>query len=156
MKKIRRIRIIYWAFKKRITLEILLSALTLIAFMLTTSGYLPTSKVFISLMVALASFYFLTSFLPTVKADTLTQLASRASGIIASIVIMGILFSILSLSGYKNMLQIGGLSLLIVFVIFLIFTFRRVEAYVLHLMVRSVILMVLSWYVFVNPAEGVL
>jgi hypothetical protein len=153
MKKIRRIRIIYWAFKKRITVEIILSAITLLIYILTISGYIKTNMVLLVAMVVLASFYFLTTFLPTVKADVVTKVASRVSGIIAAVIIMGILFSFLSLDGYKNMLQIGGATLSIIFVIFLISMFRRVEAYVFHLMVRSVILMVLAWYVFINPAE---
>jgi hypothetical protein len=152
MKKIRRIRIIYWAFKKRITVEIILSAITLLIYILTISGYIKTNMVLLIAMVVLASFYFLTTFLPTVKADVVTKVASRVSGIIAAVIIMGILFSFLSIDGYKDMLQFGGATLSIIFVIFLISMFRRVEAYVFHLMVRSVILMVLAWYVFMNPA----
>jgi hypothetical protein len=139
-----------WLSARQIIIEIVLVVLVGFAFFLKFL-YLPgADEALMITMLTLAAFYFLMGFVPASTDNIFVLILSKVFAISSAVCIIGLLFAFLHVSGAKEQLMIGLLSLGVsgFILLFLIITARMPKA--IPLIIRFVALGALSLNAFMT------
>ncbi|MFN3839574.1 MAG: hypothetical protein ACK4RF_02610 [Cyclobacteriaceae bacterium] len=123
--------------------ELVLSALALAAWLL---GADP--QVMMITLTVLAGFYFLSAFIIVQLDEIYGHVAVKVSGISSAVCVFALLFKILSLEGYRQMMMVGLLSVVAALVIMVGFFLKSQNKNYLRFIIRSLALTGISLYVF--------
>jgi hypothetical protein len=139
--------VLNWLSGKRLFVEILITILALLIYILHVSNIVSDLPLMIVLLT-LAGFYFISGFLYIPTESLITTIASKVAGVASSICTVGIVFKIFHLEGAENQLMIGILSLLPATLVLLFTLLKNRTEEILVLVVRGIVIFSISFWIF--------
>lgn len=104
-------QIIQWLSDQKIKIEIILVLLVILSVLLKISGFTGSDEALMISMTLLAGFYFLSAYFMVEMNTIMMVITLKIFSIASSVCIIGLLFTMLNLTGAQQMLLIGAASM---------------------------------------------
>jgi len=141
-------KLFHWLAANKVLLEVLLVSLSAATYFLIRHQVIKDQGLFMFFMTTLATFYFLSAYLPMELKGLLEIIAMKVVGISSAVSIIGLQFHLLGLTGGGQMMVIGGTSLGFAGVILLISWIQSRNIILVPLLLRIAILSPIVLFVF--------
>lgn len=137
-------QIIQWLSDQKIKIEITLVLLVILSVLLKISGFSGSDESLMISMTLLAGFYFLSAYFIVEMNTIILVVTLKVFSIASSVCIIGLLFTILKLTGAQQMLLIGVTSLGLAAVGIIYSTAQAWNSKYLPLLIRMVALGIIT------------
>ena len=138
-----------WITPRKLQLELLLVLLTVLSLLAFYSG-LDNGQILMIAMTTLAIFYFISGYFTPDLEGNFGLVIYRISYIGCSVIVLGVLFTLLKYEGADQMLLIGGISIAVMFVTMIIYgvntsSIEKVRPYLIRIVAMGVVYAVLKF-----------